>query len=90
MLHFRPDLVDMSKAKYFPSSAVGMANEYTHLRPIGIRSLGWIAPDLNPDGAVGDALAATADKGRATAAHQADAFITLLEDVARFPLDRLA
>ena len=90
MLHFRPDLVDMGKARNFPSSAVGMANEYTHLRPIGTHPFGWIAPDLNPDGAVGDASAATADKGRATAAHQADAFVALLEDVARFPLDRLA
>jgi len=40
MLHFRPDLVDMTKAKNFPSSAVGMANEYTHLRPIGAHSFG--------------------------------------------------
>ena len=89
-LHFRPDLVDMTKARNFPSIAVGMANEYTHLRPIGAHPFGWIAPDLNPNGAVGDASAASADKGRATAAHQADAFVTLLEDAARSPLDRLA
>jgi creatinine amidohydrolase len=90
MLHFRPDLVDMSQAKNFASSAVGMANEYTHLRPIGTHPFGWIAPDLNPDGAVGDASAATAAKGRATAEHQADGFIALLRDMVRFPVDRLA
>jgi creatinine amidohydrolase len=90
MLHFRPDLVDMRQAKNFPSSAVGMENEYTHLRPIGPHPFGWIAPDLNPDGAVGDASLATPEKGRMTAEHQADGFIALLKDMARFPLDRLA
>jgi creatinine amidohydrolase len=90
MLHFRPDLVDMAKAKNFPSNAAGMENEYAHLRPIGTHAFGWIAPDLNPDGAVGDASAATAAKGRATAEHQADEFIALLRDIARFPLNQLA
>jgi creatinine amidohydrolase len=90
MLHFRPDLVDMSKAKLFPSTAAAMDNEYAHLRPAGVHSFGWIAQDLNPDGAVGDASVASAEKGRLTAEHQADAFIALLRDVTRFPLDRLA
>src|SRR5499426_1721181 len=35
MLYFRPDLVDMRKAKRFPSKAVEMEKGYTHLRPIG-------------------------------------------------------
>ena len=51
---------------------------------------GWIAQDINPDGAVGDASAATAEKGRLTAEHQAEGFIALLRDVARFPLNELA
>jgi creatinine amidohydrolase len=67
-----------------------MEKDYTHLRPAGPHGFGWIAQDINPDGAVGDASIATADKGRLTAEHQADAFIALLRDVARFPLDRLA
>jgi creatinine amidohydrolase len=90
MLHFRPDLVDMGKAKLFPSRATEMEKDYTHLRPAGTHGFGWIAQDLNPDGAVGDASLATAEKGRLTAEHQADAFIAFLRDVARFPLDRLA
>lgn len=90
MLAFRPDLVDMSEARFFPSKAAAMEQQYTHLRPAGTHSFGWIAPDLNPDGAVGDAASATADKGRRTAEHQADGFIALLRDVARFPLDELA
>ena len=90
MLHFRPELVDMRKAKRFPSKAADMERDYAHLRPAGQHGFGWIAQDLNADGALGDASAATAEKGRLTAEHQADAFIALLRDVARFPLDALA
>jgi creatinine amidohydrolase len=90
MLHFRADLVDMGKARFFTSKAAAMEQEYAHLRPVGQHGFGWIAQDINPDGAVGDASAATADKGRLTAEHQADGFIALLRDVARFPLDELA
>jgi len=90
MLHFRPELVDMSKAKLFSSTAATMEQEYAYLRPAGEHGFGWIAQDLNPDGAVGDAAAATADKGRLTAEHQADGFIALVRDVARFPLGQLA
>jgi creatinine amidohydrolase len=90
MLHFRPDLVDMSNAKFFSSTAADMEQQYTHLRPAGQHGFGWIAQDLNPDGAVGDASAASKEKGRRTAEHQADEFVALLRDVARFPLGQLA
>jgi creatinine amidohydrolase len=90
MLHFRPDLVDMSKAKLFASKAAEMEKDYKYLRPAGQHGFGWIAQDINRDGAVGDASAATADKGRLTAEHQADGFIALLRDVACFPLSELA
>ena len=87
MLHFRPDLVDMAKAKLFPSKAADIEKRFTHLRPIGTHAFGWIASDLNADGAVGDASAATAEKGRLTAEFQADGFIALLRDVSRFSFD---
>ena len=90
MLHFRPDLVDMSKAKRFPSKAAEMEEDYKYLRPVGQHAFGWIAQDINPDGAVGEASAATAEKGRLTAEHLADGFIALLRDAARFPLCELA
>jgi creatinine amidohydrolase len=90
MLYFRPDLVDMGKAKRFSSKGEDMEREYKYLRPIGPHAFAWIAQDLNPDGALGDASAARAEKGRLTAEHQADAFIAFLRDVARFPLAQLA
>jgi creatinine amidohydrolase len=76
MLHFRPELVEMSEARDFQSSA-----QDGGIAPIGAISYGWIASDLNPAGVVGDASIATAAKGAATAAHQVAGFIELLRQV---------
>lgn len=85
MLHFRPDLVDMDKARDFRSSAEGMA-DFAWLRPTGGVSYGWIASDLGPHGTVGEAHRATAGKGAATARHQAEGFIALLRDMEKADL----
>ena len=90
MLHFRPDLVDMSKAKNFEPTTVEIARSFDLLRPTGFTAFGWIAQDLHKDGAAGDALRATAEKGRQTAEFRAQAFVRLLADVEKFSLSRLA
>ena len=90
MLHFRPDLVDMAKARNFVPSTIEIARSFELLRPTGFTAFGWIAQDLHKDGAAGDATRATAEKGRLTAEHRALAFIRLLRDVERFALPRLA
>jgi creatinine amidohydrolase len=56
----------------------------THLRAYGPHRFGWMMHDLNVHGVSGNAAAATAEKGRATIAHQASGFIELLRDVDRF------
>ena len=89
MHYFRPELVRKDKVKNFVSTGIAMENEFVHLRPGGAHGFGWIAQDLNPDGAVGDATLATADKGLKTAEHQAEGFIALLRDMTSFSLDRL-
>jgi creatinine amidohydrolase len=76
MLHFRPETVDMTKARDFGSSA-----ESGPISPIGPVSYGWIASDLNPDGTVGEAHLATSEKGKSLAEHQVLGFIALLETV---------
>lgn len=83
MLHFRPDLVEMSEARDFRSTA-----QDGGISPIGAISYGWIASDLNPAGTVGDASIATAEKGRATAAHQVAGFVELLRQAAAADLPR--
>ncbi|TIO11225.1 creatininase family protein [Mesorhizobium sp.] len=86
MLHFRPDLVDMAKAGNFVSNVARAENEFSLLRHTGTHAFAWIATDLNPNGVVGDASIATAEKGRLTANHQADGFISLLKDVRKAKL----
>lgn len=87
MLHFRPDLVDISKAENFVSNVARAEREFDLLRHTGTHAFAWIATDLNPHGVVGDASIATAEKGRHTAEHQADGFIALLKDVRKARLE---
>ena len=89
MLAFKPDAVRMGEARDFVSSAVSIEQEFKKLRvtqPIGI---GWMSNDLHELGAVGDASAATAAKGEASADHVVNEFIDLLRDVHAFDLNRL-
>jgi creatinine amidohydrolase len=48
-----------------------------------------MAQDLSESGAMGDAAAASADKGEASADYGVTAFIELLQDVEAFDLTRL-
>ena len=81
MLHFRPELVDMGKAQDFRSNVLKAEAEFDLLRQTGPFGFSWMATDLNPAGDVGNAAAATAEKGRLTAAHQAEGLIRLLKDI---------
>ena len=82
MLHFRPDLVDMAKARELrlQRRAGREANSGCCATPARM-PLPGSPRDLNPHGVVGDASIATAEKGSATARFQADGFIGLLRDV---------
>jgi creatinine amidohydrolase len=88
MLHFRPDLVDMSKAQDFKSVTARDEAEFHYLRPTGTHAYSWIASDLNPAGAVGNAAAATAERGEIFAEGEVDGMLTLLEEVRRAQLPR--
>jgi hypothetical protein len=67
MLAFRPDTVRMDKAEHFVPRTVAMERDLKHLRAIQPTGFGWMAQDLNPKGAMGDAASATAEKGAASA-----------------------
>ena len=86
MLHLRPDLVDMSKAKTFASLSQTMEADFKRLSPVGRPSLAWETQDLNPSGAVGDAAAADAGRGAEIVAAAARGLAELLEDMERFDL----
>ncbi len=85
MLHFRPDLVDMSAAENFVSTA-----ESATIAPIGPVSYGWVSSDLNSSGTVGEANLATAEKGKKAAKHQVLGFIDLLRLVREHPIGEFA
>jgi creatinine amidohydrolase len=89
-LAFRPDAVKMDRARDFASAGEGMAAEFKRLRAAQSLGFAWMASDLNPEGAVGEAASATAAKGEAAADHGADAFVELIRDVIAFDLARLA
>ncbi|WP_306050888.1 creatininase family protein [Oceaniradius stylonematis] len=86
MLHFRPETVDMAKARDFASRTVEARDTFDHIAPQGTHAWAWIASDLHPEGVVGEAARATAEKGAATARHQAEGFVGLLADVGKAKL----
>jgi creatinine amidohydrolase len=86
ILYFRPELVDMAKAESFPSKVVEAERKFELLRQTGKHAFAWVAGDLNPHGVVGNAAAATAEKGRATAKFQAEGLVRLLRDIRKAKL----
>ncbi|MDP1732218.1 MAG: creatininase family protein [Devosia sp.] len=89
MLHYWPEAVRTDKARDFASAAEGWDAESKELKIHGRIRPGWMTHDLNPLGALGNAAAATAEKGAAAARHQLHGFGELIADVAAFDLDRL-
>ena len=88
ILHFKPHLVDMAKAQNFVSIAARDEQQFKYLRPTGAfgHVYAWIASDINPAGAVGDATPATADKGRIIAEANVAGMLEVLAEVVNAPL----
>ena len=89
MLALHPATVNMDAARNFASQGEELAGLFERLTYTGAVNLAWMMQDLNPDGAVGDAAAATAEKGRAVIDHAAAALARLLAEVAACPLSVL-
>ena len=86
MLHFHPELVHLDKLDDFRSIAARDEQQFKYLRPTGTHAYAWIASDLNPSGAVGNAAAATAERGRIFAQAEVSGMLELLAEVERMPL----
>ncbi|MBL8385304.1 MAG: creatininase family protein [Burkholderiales bacterium] len=89
MLALRPDLVDMRFAENFASTSAARAQAYPLLGNGQAAKLGWQTQDLNPKGAAGNALAASAAKGQAVLDFVGRRLAQLLAEVARLPPDTL-
>lgn len=86
MLALHPEKVVMDKAKDFPSRQKEFAGRFAHLRAYGPHAFGWKMADLNPDGAAGNALQATAEAGERLIAHAVSGLVQLVGDMARFDM----
>ncbi len=89
MLTFRPDLVRREAAENFPSQSAAFEADFAWLRAGRPTGFGWMSQDLSRSGAMGDASAASTEKGEASADYGATAFVELLQDVAGFDWKRL-
>ncbi|MFD0669358.1 creatininase family protein [Ramlibacter sp. MAHUQ-53] len=90
MLALRAQHVDMTRAQDFRSTSQDRAATYAILGNGRSAKLGWQMQDYNPQGAAGNAAAASADKGRAVVQAAGRAFAQLLQEVAQLPLSTLS
>jgi creatinine amidohydrolase len=89
MLALAPTRVDMSQARDFASNAQTRAGQFPILGNGKSAKLAWQTQDYNPAGAVGKAVHATAEKGRAVVDAAGRALAQLLAEVDRLPPDTL-
>ena len=89
MLHLAPGRVQMEHARDFHSTSQDRAARYAILGNGKSAKFGWQMQDYHPAGAVGNAAAATADKGRAVVEAAAAQLVQLLQELHDLPLSTL-
>ena len=89
MLHLHPDLVRRDHLANFENRMRELAPKMHRMGHGGRTGIGWKAQDLNPQGAVGNAGAATAEKGDVLIGHFAGELALRLADLADFELNGL-
>ena len=89
MLALKPEQVDMAKAQNFHSSSQDRAEKFSILGDGRSAKLGWQMQDYNAHGAVGNAAAATAEKGHALLAAMGRSLAQLLGEIDQLPPDTL-
>ena len=90
MLALKPAQVDMAKAQNFHSTSQDRAEAFNILGDGRSAKLGWQMQDYNRHGAVGNAAAATADKGHALLGAMGRGLAQLLVEIDQLPADTLS
>ncbi|MFC5522894.1 creatininase family protein [Polaromonas jejuensis] len=85
MLALKPEQVDMAQAQDFHSTSQERAEKFSILGDGRSAKLAWQMQDYNPQGAVGNAAAATAEKGRALLGAMGRSLAQLLVQVDQLP-----
>jgi len=83
MLHLCPDLVRMEHARWFRTRWLEQEADCALLTPEGAVGFGWETQDLNRDGALGDASAATAALGERFVETAAVHLAKLVQEISR-------
>jgi creatinine amidohydrolase len=86
MLALSPASVNMAAAQNFASTSKDRAKHYTVLGNGKSAKLGWHMQDYNPQGAAGNASAATAAKGEALVNSAGEQLALLLKELVALPL----
>ena len=86
MLALAPDRVNFNEAKNFPSNSQERSKRFAILGDGKSAKLGWHMQDYNPQGAVGNAAAATASKGNALIQSAGQQLALLLKELVILPL----
>jgi creatinine amidohydrolase len=89
MLALRPEWVRMDQAQHFHSTSQDRASAFPILGNGKSAKLAWQMQDYNPQGAAGNAAAATADKGQSLVQAAGRALAALLAEIERLPADTL-
>ncbi len=85
MLHLAPQVVHMAHARDWRSTSQDRAEAHAILGNGRSAKMGWAIEDYHPAGAVGNAAAATADKGRAVVQAAGEALAQLLSELHALP-----
>ena len=89
MLALSPERVDMAQAQNFASTSEDRSRAYAILGNGKSAKLGWQMQDYNTAGAVGNAAAATAEKGRLVLEAAGLALGQMLSELHQLPMDTL-
>jgi len=89
MMVLHPELVDINKAQDFSNFQRKLADENEHLRAYGKHGFGWKMQDLNPAGVVGNAAAASVEKGEKLLDHSIEGLLQLIKEVQQFDIGLL-
>ncbi len=88
-LALNPEKVDMTQAQNFASTSEDRSKDYAILGNGKSAKLGWQMQDYNAAGAVGNAAAATPEKGRAVLDAAGRALAQMLSELHQLPMDTL-
>ncbi|MEO7161132.1 MAG: creatininase family protein [Polaromonas sp.] len=90
MLALKPGQVEMARAQDFHSTSQDRAEKFSILGDGRSAKLGWQMQDYNPHGAVGNAAAATAEKGHALLDAMGRSLAQLLAEIDQLPAGTLS